>query len=242
MALTQTHTHTNVSTYISTAIEKWCQTNSLKKGVSVKEWCKCRCAASAQQGVSETEWMTTGTSTIYLLTIDTSEHVEVWKHLDLNPSSRWVGPGQTPNVGWWKSQITPVKVWATMPPGALFTLLFKGVCSLIRPRKRARWWEPMEKNTLSINCAGLIPQSGASGCGNSARSVCCSAAIAFTAQGRRTGYIQSREPQAPHWPIVHRWTIYSIFGLAQRNKVRWRGHWAGGCVDRVVCGSVWETG
>lgn len=126
----------------------------------------------------------------------------------------------------------------SVPRGALFILLFKGVCSLIRPRKRARWWEPMEKNTLSINCAGHIPQSGASGYGNSVRSVCCSAAIAFTAQGRRTGYIQSREPQAPHWPIVHRWTIYSIFGLAQRNKVRWRGSWAGGCVDRVVCRSV----
>jgi len=125
-----------------------------------------------------------------------------------------------------------------MLPGALFTMLFKGVCSLIRPRKRACWWEPMEKNTLSINCAGLIPQSNASGYGNSTRSVCCSAPIAFTAQGRRTGYIQSRGPQAPYWPIVHRWTIYSIFGLAQRNKVRWRGRWAGGRVDRVVCGSV----
>lgn len=142
------------------------------------------------------------------------------------------GAWQPPNVGWWKRQIIPVKVWATMPHGALFTLLFKGVCSLIRPRKQARWWEPMEKNTLSINCAGLIPQSGASGCGNGVRSVCCGAVIAFTAQGRRTDYIQSREPQAPHWPIVHRWTIYSIFGLATKKQ---------GSMERVLGGRVcWQ--
>lgn len=37
--------------------------------------------------------------------------------------------------------------------------IFKGICSLIRYRKQLAtcWWEPMEENTLSINCVFLIP-------------------------------------------------------------------------------------
>lgn len=58
---------------------------------------------------------------------------------------------------WWKSQIIPVKKQTTMWLGALFPC-FKGICSLIKYRKQlvTCWWEPMEKNTLSINCVFLI--------------------------------------------------------------------------------------
>lgn len=40
---------------------------------------------------------------------------------------------------------------------------------LIRPRKLlvTCWWEPMEKNTHTINGAVLIPRAVSSGCGNS---------------------------------------------------------------------------
>ncbi len=105
---THTHTHTILCKYLHSNWKLWNkQRNSLRKDLTHTN---CRCAATAQWRVSEREWKTTGTSAIYLPTIDTSKHVEVWKHLDLNPSSRWVGPGQSPNVGWWKSLITPVKV------------------------------------------------------------------------------------------------------------------------------------
>lgn len=41
--------------------------------------------------------------------------------------------------------------------GALFPC-FKGIYSLIKYGKQlvTCWWEPMEKNTLSINCVFLI--------------------------------------------------------------------------------------
>lgn len=44
---------------------------------------------------------------------------------------------------------------------------FKGICSLIRYRKQLAtcWWEPVEKNTLSINCVFLIPWSHLQGVG-----------------------------------------------------------------------------
>lgn len=53
-----------------------------------------------------------------------------------------------------------------MQPDALFPC-FKGICSLIRYRKQLAtcWWEPMEKNTLSINCVFLIPWSRLQGVG-----------------------------------------------------------------------------
>lgn len=58
-----------------------------------------------------------------------------------------------------KARLLLSKKQATMQPGALFPPVFKGICSLIRYRKQLAtcWWEPMEKNTLSINCVFLIP-------------------------------------------------------------------------------------
>lgn len=96
----------------------------------------------------------------------------------LMPDTRpvlWLSDGteRTPTMApsarrlrWWKIQIIPVKKQATIQLGALFAH-FKDICSLIRYRKQLAtcWWEPMEKNTLSINCVFLIPRSHLQGVG-----------------------------------------------------------------------------
>lgn len=104
---------------------------------------------------------------------------------------------------WWERQIIPVKKNQQCSLGLCFPI-FKAICSLIRYRKQLAtwWWEPMEKNTLSINCVFLIPWFV--GCGNRQHSGHCCSEIAFTDQSTRTGCIQSEEPGALHCRIVHR--------------------------------------
>ena len=85
--------------------------------------------------------------------------------------------------------------------------VFKGICSLIRYRKQLAtcWWEPMEKNTLSINCVFPYPLVAFAGCGNRQHSGHCCSEIAFTDQSTRTGCIQRwGEPGALRCRIVHR--------------------------------------